>query len=581
MNHIKRIAGVLLALVMVFSLAVTAHAVNGIDGGINTQKHVISVVDPAVGHTYEIYQIFLGDCSVVDGETFLLNVTWGSGVDMSMSIDGKDLPQTLKGNLDFKDCETADDFGRVVSSYNDNSAKLDAFSDTVYGFLSQSCGSVGYLNGEEDPVTSLEVSGDGYYLIVDHCDDISDDAFSNHILLFTDEENEFFRIKSDVPQLSKTIEGTDDTAIAASVGDHIEFELISEVPNMTGYNKYYFVVYDVLSDGLTFNDDISVTVGGKQLTADLVSSTGQIDAMDYYTIENGGVIKIVFRDFYHKFSSSQYTGKEIRITYSATVNENVDLAEGESNVAYLQYSNNPNFTYTGENEPGQDEPVGSTFGSPDGTVRVYSMGIVLNKVNPENESVTGAQFQIKGDTDFPMINNGIFRQSKNGTYYRLKDGTYTQEEPDDSTLVYYESSTVKYEIVTGISESVSSSKIQSLGWVDEDGVITFSGLGEGEYTITEKIAPAGYKLLEKGIPVSVSFTLDSQENPVWTVKIGGQDYTVDEEGYVSFVVENAYKAKLPATGGEGLVGVYSTGMFLVISSVFMLICFSVARRRKK
>ena len=68
MKHLKKLAGVLLALAMVFTLALPAFAAE--------TTYSITINNSAEGHTYEAYQIFTGDLS----GTTLSNIVWGSGV---------------------------------------------------------------------------------------------------------------------------------------------------------------------------------------------------------------------------------------------------------------------------------------------------------------------------------------------------------------------------------------------------------------------------------------------------------------------------------------------------------------------
>ena len=68
MKHIKKLASLLLVLVMVFALATTAFA--------EETAYSITINNSAKDHTYEAYQIFTGNLS----GTTLSNIVWGSGV---------------------------------------------------------------------------------------------------------------------------------------------------------------------------------------------------------------------------------------------------------------------------------------------------------------------------------------------------------------------------------------------------------------------------------------------------------------------------------------------------------------------
>ena len=73
MKHSKKLASLLLALVMALSLAVTAFADE-------STTYSITINNSTAGHTYEAYQIFTGDLAEKDGAKILSNIVWGSGI---------------------------------------------------------------------------------------------------------------------------------------------------------------------------------------------------------------------------------------------------------------------------------------------------------------------------------------------------------------------------------------------------------------------------------------------------------------------------------------------------------------------
>ena len=157
----------------------------------------------------------------------------------------------------------------------------------------------------------------------------------------------------------------------------------------------------------------------------------------------------------------------------------------------------------------------------------------------------------------------------------LKNGKYTEIDPvtDKSAEGYnadqYDDVNQKYEKVTAVTKDTVNTKVNATGYVDENGVLTFEGLGEGTYTITEIIAPEGYNLLKAPITVEIEAkaTFDKCE---WTVTADGKSVTADNNLY-AFRIENKSGAELPSTGGIGTTVFYVLGGLLVVCAGVLLI----------
>ena len=108
MKHIKKLASLLLALVMVLSLAVTAFADE-------PTTYSITINNSTAGHTYEAYQIFTGDLATNEaGNKVLSNIVWGSGVSEAGQTalgDAAAKAETLKTEADAKA------FAKAVAPY--------------------------------------------------------------------------------------------------------------------------------------------------------------------------------------------------------------------------------------------------------------------------------------------------------------------------------------------------------------------------------------------------------------------------------------------------------------------------------
>ena len=216
----------------------------------------------------------------------------------------------------------------------------------------------------------------GYYVIEDEG---TATPISALMLRSTSEE---VIIKADKPAIEKKIDGakdgdkTTDGLVdynTAAVGEKVPYVLTSKVPDMTGYKSYTYTVTDTFSEGLTFNNDVAVTIGG-------------VEYKDYTVATNGQVVTITFNNMI-ALNTPEKIGKEIKITYSATVNENAIVGvEGNPNTVKLTYSNNPQSN--------------TTENTKEDKVYTYLVDLIINKTGPDGKTpLPGAEFAIKqGDT---------------------------------------------------------------------------------------------------------------------------------------------------------------------------------------
>lgn len=583
MKNMKKIASLILVLLMVVCMAAPCYAVNTEETPNRTQ-HTITV--NKTGNSSDAllaYQIFRGD---ITGDR-LTNVTWGTGVLPDRTNLINDLIEAGILPTDFLSAvaeeNRAQAIAEIVAGMENDSEELDAFADVVAQHLSGNF----VTNYNND---TMVVTGDGYYLFTNYISPYNvqlGDAFTKYILKVAGDIS--VTPKRDAPTLDKDIVGGQEAdATSASIGDKVTFQLTSTIPEMDGYDKYYYIIHDTLSEGLTFNDDIVVTMNDQDMVA---YTEGQdYDNCDYYVEYENGNIKIVFINFL------QYKGitDNIVVTYSATLNENAVITDdGNPNTAWLEYSNNPNYDHDGEpDEPGDtpdptpddpsDDPTPPPTGeTPPSNVLVYTTALQLNKVSADGTPLTGAKFKIEGvSTGIYKINGFVFQKNENGTWYRLTDGSYTETAPTEATADAYDGAD-KYVKLAVNQETTEKTNLVNEGWVDDNGLMTFTGLGAGTYTITELIAPEGYNLLKNPVTVTITYTWpDGDENrPLWTatastIGIDGQTTTVDAQfinNMYSFDVVNQAGVELPSTGGIGTTIFYITGALLVLAAFVLLV----------
>ena len=154
----------------------------------------------------------------------------------------------------------------------------------------------------------------------------------------------------------------------------------------------------------------------------------------------------------------------------------------------------------------------------------------------------------------------------------LKDGTFTKTEPTPETEKKYDSTT-KYSKIVKVTQSTATatSPVNNIAYTNEDGIITFVGLGAGDYTITEIEAPEGYNKLKDPIEISIAATVDQNaQTCAWTVTKDETTLEVDDNLY-GFTVENNEGITLPGTGGMGTTIFYVVGGLLILCAGALLV----------
>ncbi len=628
MKRIKKFASLTLALIMALAMTLTAFAADNNEHKITVAQNEADKTE----HTYDAYQIFKGDLADKEGKKVLSNIEWGSGV------NGEALLAALKADETFNDafaaCTTAAQVAEVLggeafkSSTVETSTLTDAFARVVENNLSDTVAGTATGTG----TVTIDVTGSGYYLVKDQDGtvDTENGAYSRFMLEVVGDATA--TVKSEVPSGDKQIYIDKDTtgdANNASIGSHVSYKITSKVPNHVGYNYYYFIMNDTLSEGLTFDgvESLTVTVGGETLA----------QGTDYYVYTGDDVAPKTFRLAFADIMDYE-VGADIVVTYSATVNEKAVVGTtGNPNTWDLQYSNNPDDTFDGEKRPDNSEKPGlpadeenEALGqTPEEKTLTYVTELDITKYANSvaaDHLLAGAEFTLTG-TSMQVVLNTVdyYEASENGTYYMLLDGTYTEAEPigtdyveigvgtEETTTGYiknaaggfyvpedtaeYDGATL-YKLVKGTADKYADVNTKyekktatELSYVEadvsiemttgEDGKISFKDLGAGTYTLTETVTPDGYNTLEP-ITITIGFTApdkvsDGTEKCVWTMTADGLAITQNTDtdggmlGIFSTDIINKSGSLLPSTGGIGTTIFYVVGGILVIGAGILLV----------
>lgn len=369
----------------------------------------------------------------------------------------------------------------------------------------------------------------GYYVVAVPGATLANTSGQYATLVSVGRANVTADIKGDLPTVDKKVQvgSTGKDVTDAKIGDTLTFTLTSTIPDMSAYNTYTFNFKDTLSKGLTFGQVEFVKVEG--VTDPLTVGTD-------YTVTtptaSDNTLAVAMKDF--KAKQQANAGKKITVTYTATLNENAVVGgHGNTNSATIQYSNNPSTDGTGESELSK--------------VRVFTYGFTVDKYTGGSYDDTatrlaGAEFTLapKNDTDstaisFVQVNagnattNAVYRVAKAG-----ETGTTTITTP-------------------------------------ANGKVVFEGLKNGEYTLTETKAPAGYNKLASAIGVKVNGQNNGTDTTNATVTItynndNGNDYNQTASNGV-IPVQNKSGAILPGTGGMGTIAFTVIGVLVIALGV--------------
>ena len=129
----------------------------------------------------------------------------------------------------------------------------------------------------------------------------------------------------------------DKKVATTDLGEKVPYEIKSVIP---AHTKYKTLAWDdTMSEGLTFNDDVTLKIGGTD------AKLGEDYIVSYK--DNGFVIQLLEAGLKQVYDKDADT--EIYITYSATVNDKAKVDETEKNNLDFYYDNN--VSVNGKPEP--------------------------------------------------------------------------------------------------------------------------------------------------------------------------------------------------------------------------------------
>lgn len=447
------------------------------------------------------------------------------------------------------------DFRYFVDDLRDELVSLGCDCDTI---------TVNTVSGSN----SVKLSGleYGYYLIDEVTSVAGENAASSLCMVNTVNPTAEINIKSDFPDNPEKKVQEDDNkneignngwndVADFEIGQTVPFEYSSTIPNMNGYETYYYAWNDRMSEALTFDKDsveIVISNGSKEYT--LAESEFTVvenpDQDTTFKVAIADIKAIVDREFpdFDEYGHNTY-GQTVTVTYDAKLNDKaVDYTgrPGIENDVRLEYSNDPD-----------SESRGFT---PWDTVIVFTYKLDGVKTNDAGEVLQDAKFRLFSD-----------EACTEEVYVKKTDKGYIVINRDSVGGDDHTGGTVPADAVEMVS--------------DENGNFAIYGLDTGVYYLKEEAAPDGYRLLLDPIKLDVVATYTEKRND-YVKGDGATDKTLKalditasieevtnalvtdvEEGSGNLTVINHVGSKLPVTGSAGVLGLMAVGIPAMIGAV--------------
>ncbi len=364
MKHARKLASLLLALVMVFALATTAFAAE--------TKGSIEIKNPAKGQTYKAYLMFELESYNAEANAYSYKITedWRDFVTKGdggkyFSIDDQDYV-TLK-----KDVTVGDEEAAAIAK-----AAVDYAAD-------KKLTPAATLPKEDGSYTASNLTL-GYYVV--------DSSLGALCGLTTTNPTATISEKNEVPAPKKTVKedstsqyGENNTA---QIGDTVEFKIV--IPAKKGAQNYK--LHDQMGAGLTLNrNSITVKAGDKKL-AEGTDYTVAFDVPCKDKNDNNATcdFEITFTDAY---LSTITANTDIVVTYTAVLNEKAETTNNNDTV--LDYGDG--------NHSKWDET----------TTKTFKFDII--KTDSDKKVLDGAKFELydaqTGGNKIALVKvvNGVYR----------------------------------------------------------------------------------------------------------------------------------------------------------------------------
>lgn len=310
-----------------------------------------------------------------------------------------------------------------------------------------------------------------------------------------------------------------------SIGDHVPYQITVTVPQNIAKLKTFTVT----------DTPTNLKFDGTENNFSVQCNNAAVETKAYTVVNSGDGFTITFIPA----NMTDYTGKDIIIKYTATLQDTADqTTTGNTNSASLVYTNkigvDPKGNPTEEDKKEtKDEAV------------VYTFKVKVHKTADDTQKgLSGVEFD-------------LYKEDANGTV------------KDDAARALGLDASKKW-------TQINKEKLVS----GKDGYLEQGGLANGDYYLVETKTAEGYNLLKSPVKVTLNiketttFTKDADGTITKTTTFtGGDEQNI---GVHTVNVVNRKGFTLPVTGGFGTLLFSGIGVLLVLAGVGVL--FSLKKK---